>query len=86
MSSSYEGKQDSIPELATPRLETFNNVYQGKIFTVKLSISEFTALCPKTSLPDFGSILIEYQPDKQCIELKSLKNYIHFYRDIGIFS
>ena len=46
---------------------------------------EFTSICPKTGLPDFGLITIRYQPDKQCLELKSLKEYFGSYRNLGIF-
>ena len=50
-----------------------------------IAIPEYTAVCPKTGLPDFGTITIQYQPDALCLELKSLKSYIMAYRDIGIF-
>lgn len=85
MESSYEGKQDFIPELKTPLIETFKNVYAGKKFEIHFSIPEFTAVCPKTGLPDFGIIDIVYIPNQDCIELKSLKEYILFFRDVGIF-
>ncbi|MCB1143749.1 MAG: NADPH-dependent 7-cyano-7-deazaguanine reductase QueF [Leptospiraceae bacterium] len=83
--SSYEGKQSHIPELQTPPLEFFSNVFRGKEYTIHFSIPEFTAICPKTGLPDFGTIYIDYIPSEKCIELKSLKEYINFYRNIGIF-
>lgn len=83
--SSYEGKQDQIPELDTPEIETFSNVYQGRDYTIDFTIPEFTAVCPKTGLPDFGTIYITYKPDQVCLELKSLKEYMLFYRDLGIF-
>jgi 7-cyano-7-deazaguanine reductase len=47
---------------------------------------EYTSICPKTGLPDFGTITIRYEPDKLCLELKSLKMYFQAYRNIGIFS
>ncbi len=50
-----------------------------------MTIPEFTCVCPKTGLPDFATITIRYIPDKNCIELKSFKEYIVFYRDVGIF-
>ncbi len=81
----YENKQDYILKLKTPPIEVFKNIYQGKVFHVKLEVLEFTAICPKTSLPDFGEIIIDYIPHKYCLELKSLKEYFYFYRDIGIF-
>ena len=46
---------------------------------------EFTSICPKTGLPDFGTIVIRYRPDKLCLELKSLKGYFQAYRNLGIF-
>jgi 7-cyano-7-deazaguanine reductase len=46
---------------------------------------EFTSICPKTGLPDFGTVTIRYQPDKLCLELKSLKGYFQAYRNLGIF-
>ncbi len=81
----YEGKQSHIPNLNTPDIEVFKNVYQGKEFSILLKNKEFTAICPKTGLPDFGTIYIEYQPDEYCLELKSLKEYFLFFRNIGIF-
>jgi len=66
-----------------PLLETFPNQFQG--YTIRIEIPEYTAVCPKTGLPDFGNILLEYQPVKKVLELKSLKGYISAYRNIGIF-
>ena len=83
--STYEGRQNHIPELETPVIENFTNVFHSKEYTVNFSIPEFTAICPKTGLPDFGTIYITYKPDEVCIELKSLKEYILSYRNVGIF-
>jgi len=83
--SSYEGRQDHIRGLKTPEIEVFENVYHDKEYTIHLDIPEFTAICPKTGLPDFGTIEIEYSPVKMCLELKSLKEYFIFYRSVGIF-
>lgn len=83
--SSYEGLQDKIRWMKTPAIETWRTKYADKQHTIHLEIPEFTCICPKTGLPDFANIFIEYMPDKLCIELKSLKLYLHFYRDIGIF-
>jgi 7-cyano-7-deazaguanine reductase len=83
--SSYDGKQSHIPELKTPPIETFENVYKNSEYLVHFEIPEFTAVCPKTGLPDFGTIKISYKPGAKCIELKSLKEYILFYRNLGIF-
>lgn len=66
-----------------PKLETWPNQYPG--YEIVIEIPEYTAICPKTGLPDFGTIRLTYVPDKACIELKSLKLYIHGYRNIGIF-
>ena len=82
---SYGGLQDSIRQLKTPNIETWKNEYSDKDYTIEVTNPEFTAVCPKTGLPDFGTIQITYIPDKQCVELKSLKEYFLFYRDVGIF-
>jgi 7-cyano-7-deazaguanine reductase len=66
-----------------PRIECFEN--QFKDYEITISIPEYTSLCPKSGLPDFGTITIRYIPDKWCVELKSLKIYILAYRDLGIF-
>ncbi|MEO0091206.1 MAG: preQ(1) synthase [candidate division WOR-3 bacterium] len=66
-----------------PAIETWPN--QFKNYTITIEIPEFTSVCPKTNLPDFGKITIIYQPDKLCCELKSLKYYILGYRNLGIF-
>jgi len=85
MKSSYEGLQRNIRKLKTPKIEVWANQYPDKIYTINLDIPEFTCICPKTGLPDFAVIKIDYMPTKYCIELKSLKYYMNFYRDIGIF-
>ncbi len=66
-----------------PEIETFPNQYKG--YEITIEIPEYTAICPKTNLPDFGAITLKYQPDKHCLELKALKMYIHAYRNVGIF-
>jgi 7-cyano-7-deazaguanine reductase len=83
--SSYEGKQSHIPGLKTRDIEVFQNVYESRDYLIEFTIPEFTAICPKTGLPDFGTIEISYKPDKVCVELKSLKEYILSYRNVGIF-
>ncbi|MEW6482341.1 MAG: preQ(1) synthase [bacterium] len=70
-------------DIELPKIEVFENQFVDYEITIK--IPEFTSLCPKTSLPDFGCITIVYTPDKLCIELKSLKEYILGYRNLGIF-
>ena len=66
-----------------PSLETWPNQFPG--YEITIEIPEYTAICPKTGLPDFGTITIRYMPQKACVELKSLKRYIHAYRNVGIF-
>ncbi|WCL47877.1 preQ(1) synthase [Leptospira sp. GIMC2001] len=83
--SSYEGRQTHIPDLETPKIEVFENVYKGRDYSIEFTIPEFTAICPKTGLPDFGIIEVTYSPNENCIELKSLKEYILAFRNIGIF-
>ena len=66
-------------------LETFENANPERNYTITIDVPEFTSVCPKTGQPDFGTITIEYVPDKLCIELKSLKFYMQSYRNEGIF-
>lgn len=66
-------------------LETFENKYPNRNYTVTHTAPEFTSLCPKTGQPDFAKIIVEYIPDKLCVELKSLKFYLNSYRNDGIF-
>ena len=82
---SYDGRQSDIREMKTPSIETWKNEYSDKDYTIEVTTPEFTAICPKTGLPDFGTIQIAYIPDERCVELKSLKEYFLFYRDVGIF-
>ena len=84
--SSYEGLQDNIKKLKTPVVETWKNQYPDRDYMIKIDIPEFTSICPRTGLPDFAQIIIRYIPDRLCLELKSLKYYTVFYRDIGIFN
>ena len=83
--SNYEGLQKNVRSLKTPEIEVWLNQYPDKIYSINIDIPEFTCICPKTGLPDFAAIAIEYSPQKYCIELKSLKMYTIFFRDIGIF-
>jgi 7-cyano-7-deazaguanine reductase len=83
--SSYEGLQDKVRRLKTPAIEVWKNQYADKIYTITLDVPEFTCICPKTGLPDFAVIKIEYSPAKYCIELKSFKLYTIFFRNLGIF-
>ncbi len=83
--SSYEGLQSGVKKLRTPAIEVWKNQYPDKPYSVSLDIPEFTCICPKTGLPDFAVIKIEYSPAAYCVELKSFKMYTIFFRDIGIF-
>ena len=69
----------------TRDLETFENPHPERDYTIHIEIPEFTCLCPRTGQPDFATIKIAYVPDKDCIELKSLKLYMWSYRDEGAF-
>jgi len=66
-----------------PALETWPNHFSGYEITIRFP--EYTSVCPKTGLPDYGTIVIQYQPDKWCLELKALKMYLLAYRNLGIF-
>ena len=66
-----------------PKIECFENQFQN--YEITISIPEFTSICPRSGLPDFGTITIRYIPGQWCVELKSLKTYILAYRNLGIF-
>jgi len=66
-----------------PAIECWPNQFSG--YDITIENPEYTSVCPKTGLPDFGTITLKYRPDKQCLELKSLKMYIQEYRNLGIF-
>jgi len=66
-----------------PEIETWPNQFPG--YEIVVDDPEFTSVCPKTGLPDFGNIVIRYEPDRQYLELKSLKEYLQAYRNLGIF-
>ena len=67
------------------RLETFANPARDVDYTIRMTLPEFTCLCPKTGQPDFATLELEYVPDELCVELKSLKLYIRSVRDQGAF-
>ena len=83
--SDYEGLQKNVRKLKTPEIEAWRNQYADKVYTINLEVPEFTCICPKTGLPDFALIRIEYSPKNLCVELKSFKLYTIFYRSVGIF-
>ncbi len=74
-----------MSSLPSKNLETFENPQQGRDYTIKIRMPEFTCLCPKTGQPDFAELLLEYVPNELCVELKALKMYIWSFRDEGAF-
>jgi 7-cyano-7-deazaguanine reductase len=66
-------------------LETFDNQFPDRDYQIEIVCPEFTSVCPRTGQPDFGTLTITYTPDKKCVELKSLKFYMHSFRNQGIF-
>jgi 7-cyano-7-deazaguanine reductase len=74
-----------MPSQPSTQLDTFPNPKPEIDYTIRMSIPEFTCLCPKTGQPDFATLELEYVPDRACVELKSLKSYIWAFRDRGAF-
>jgi 7-cyano-7-deazaguanine reductase len=74
-----------MPKPPSRQLETFPNPAPGRDYRIHMEIPEFTCLCPKTGQPDFATLELDYVPDRQCIELKSLKLYIWSFRNEGAF-
>ena len=70
---------------ALPELETWPSQY-GDDYEVAITIPEFTSICPKTGLPDFATLVVTYVPEAHCVELKSFKEYLLAYRNVGIFN
>ena len=66
-----------------PAIETWPNQFPA--YEIVIDVPEFTSVCPKTKLPDFGTITVRYLPDRECLELKSFKYYMLGYRNMGIF-
>jgi 7-cyano-7-deazaguanine reductase len=66
-----------------PDIETWPNQFPA--YEIVIDVPEFTSVCPKTGLPDFGTITLRYMPDQSCLELKSFKEYLLAYRNLGIF-
>ena len=66
-------------------LETFENQFPGRDYSIEIVCPEFTSVCPKTGQPDFGTLTFTYTPEKRCVELKSLKLYLQRFRNDGIF-
>ena len=70
-------------EIQLPKLEVWSNQFRG--YEITIQVPEFTSICPKTQLPDFGTIIVQYMPNQVCLELKAFKYYILGYRNLGIF-
>jgi len=83
--SAYEGLQAHVRTLKTPKIGVWKNQYPDREYAITLAVPEFTCICPKTGLPDFACISIEYAPAAFCVELKSFKLYTIFFRNKGIF-
>ena len=66
-------------------LEVFPNPREGRDYTIRMDIPEFTCVCPKTGQPDFATLVLEYVPDAKCVELKSLKLFVWSFREVGAF-
>ena len=83
MRSYTEDHAKSGIDAPLPAIECWENQYPG--YEIEIILPEYTAICPKTGLPDFGVIRVNYVPNQWCLELKSLKEYITAYRNLGIF-
>jgi 7-cyano-7-deazaguanine reductase len=70
-------------DAALPEIETWPNQFPD--YEIEINLPEFSSVCPKTGLPDFGRLVLRYVPDKLCLELKSYKMYLLAYRNLGIF-
>ena len=74
-----------VPTRPSKRLETFANPARERDYRIRMEIPEFTCLCPMTGQPDFATLVLDYVPDRLCVELKSLKLYVWSYRNEGAF-
>jgi 7-cyano-7-deazaguanine reductase len=74
-----------MPRQPAKTLDTFPNPEPARDYLIHMEIPEFTCLCPKTGQPDFATLMLDYIPDRACVELKSLKLYIWSYRNEGAF-
>ncbi len=74
-----------MPSRPSRRLQTFANPSPDRDYRIHMEIPEFTCLCPMTGQPDFAVLTLEYVPDRLCVELKSLKQYVWSFRDEGAF-
>lgn len=83
MAKAYANCAESGLEARLPRIETWASQFPKT--TITIIDPEYNAICPKTGLPDFGTVTIQYEPDRKCLELKSFKMYMTAYRGVGIF-
>jgi 7-cyano-7-deazaguanine reductase len=83
--SDYQPHQKKFLSASLPSLEVVDNHYVDREYLVQFEIPEFTCICPKTGQPDFATLKLDYVPAKKLVELKSLKLYIHGYRNVGVF-
>lgn len=74
-----------MPSQPSKTLETFPNPEAGRDYLIHMEIPEFTCLCPKTGQPDFAVLILDYVPERSCLELKSLKQYVWSFRNEGAF-
>jgi len=74
-----------VPSRPSKKLETFPNPARERDYRIHMEIPEFTCVCPMTGQPDFAMLILDYVPDRLCVELKSLKLYVWSYRDVGTF-
>jgi 7-cyano-7-deazaguanine reductase len=80
-----ENVEPLMPSKPRRKLETFENPLPARDYRIHMEIPEFTCLCPRTGQPDFATLVLDYVPDRLCVELKSLKLYIWSYRNEGAF-
>jgi len=83
MKSPKKSAKKEMP--ARPEVITFPNPNPDRDYTIRFENPEFTSVCPVTGLPDFGTIIVCYTPDKLCLELKSLKYYFLAFRNAGVY-
>jgi 7-cyano-7-deazaguanine reductase len=83
--STRDPKEPAVSSSFRQTLETFDNQYPVRDYTIRIVCPEFTSVCPKTGQPDFGTLTFTYIPDRKCVELKSLKLYLQQFRNEGIF-
>ncbi len=83
--SEYEDLQNGIKDLEVGRVESIHFPFNENATHITIETDEFTSICPRTGMPDFGKITVQYLPDDKIVELKSFKLYLQRYRNIGIF-